>query len=193
MKSITGQETLEAKRAFEGHMERMGIKVQHSNEDNGPFADNVFPGDVKEKQQGITFCGVGAHFQNGIVEKKIRNLQGAARTMLIHAENRWPKAVNTSLWPYAIRYAAIVMNSTTLNKQTESPTEKLTGSTVKPTVRHFHSFACPVYILDHRLQSSNALSKWKSRARVGINLGPSPRHARSVALVLNIETGLVSP
>jgi len=29
--------------------------------------------------------------------------------------------------------------------------------------------------------------------RIGVNLGYSPRHASSVSLILNIETGLVSP
>ena len=37
------------------------------------------------------------------------------------------------------------------------------------------------------------LSKWEPRARLGINLGFSPRHAKSVSLVLNPETGLLSP
>jgi hypothetical protein len=32
-----------------------------------------------------------------------------------------------------------------------------------------------------------------ARARVGVNLGISPTHARSVALVLSLKTGLASP
>lgn len=36
-------------------------------------------------------------------------------------------------------------------------------------------------------------AKWKDRANIGIYLGRSPQHSRSVALVLNPETGLVSP
>ena len=35
--------------------------------------------------------------------------------------------------------------------------------------------------------------KWKQRSRLGVYLGPSPNHARSVALVLNPRTGHVSP
>lgn len=35
--------------------------------------------------------------------------------------------------------------------------------------------------------------KWKERARIGVYLGLLPKHARSVALVLNPSTGLVSP
>ena len=43
------------------------------------------------------------------------------------------------------------------------------------------------------LQSGQKIKKWEQRARVGINLGFSPRHARTVSLVLSLDTGLVSP
>jgi hypothetical protein len=35
--------------------------------------------------------------------------------------------------------------------------------------------------------------KWTDQARAGIYLGPSPQHARSVALVLSLTSGLLSP
>jgi len=35
--------------------------------------------------------------------------------------------------------------------------------------------------------------KWKSHSQVGTYLGRSPQHARDISLVLNLETGLVSP
>ncbi len=39
----------------------------------------------------------------------------------------------------------------------------------------------------------NSIPKWSPRAHLGLNLGPSPMHARNVYLVLNLSTGLVSP
>jgi hypothetical protein len=45
---------------------------------------------IKEAGQTITFCGVNAHFQNAVAERRIRALQDQARTMLIHAQHRWP-------------------------------------------------------------------------------------------------------
>jgi hypothetical protein len=35
--------------------------------------------------------------------------------------------------------------------------------------------------------------KWKERVRIGVNLGFSPQHAKSVHLVLSLTTGCVSP
>jgi hypothetical protein len=49
-------------------------------------------------------------------------------------------------------------------------------------------------VLDSALQTAGGIkSKWTDRSRIGIYLGRSPIHARSVALVLNIDTGRVSP
>ena len=50
-----------------------------------------------------------------------------------------------------------------------------------------------MYILDNNLQAGMKISKWQTRARVGLYLGHSPMHAKTVALVLNLTTGLVSP
>jgi hypothetical protein len=49
--------------------------------------------------------------------------------------------------------------------------------------------------LDNEMQQGKGHSKrkWSERSRVGLYLGPSPQHARSVHLVLNLETGFVSP
>jgi hypothetical protein len=58
------------------------------------------------------------------------------------------------------------------------------------TPKHFHPFGCPVYVLAN---PNGKGAKWKVRARVGINLGNSPAHARNITLVLNLETGLASP
>jgi hypothetical protein len=70
-----------------------------------------FKEDCHQKGQNLSFCGINAHFQNGKAEKKIRDLQDAARTYLLHAIRKWPKAITINLWPHALRYANDVNNS----------------------------------------------------------------------------------
>lgn len=193
MKSISSEETVKAKRAFEAYARSLGVTILHYHADNGRFADNMFLKATADARQSISFCGVNAHHQNSIAEKRIRDLQDAARTQLIHAKHRWPAAIANALWPYAIRYANDVHNSTAPRKGGASPIEKFASVKVRPRLKNFHSFGCPVHVLKSNLQSGKTLPKWETRARVGIYLGPSPRHARSVALVLNMETGMVSP
>jgi len=48
-------------------------------------------------------------------------------------------------------------------------------------------------VLKKELQDHKKIRKWSDRTRIGINLGYSSRHALSVSLILNLQTGLVSP
>jgi len=43
---------------------------------------------IKEEKQTISFCGVNAHFQNGIAERRIRDLREGGRKLLIHVKSR---------------------------------------------------------------------------------------------------------
>eukprot|EP00957_Ditylum_brightwellii_P127533 9725482-Ditylum_brightwellii.AAC.1 len=72
--------------------------------------------------------------------------------------------------------------------------EKFMGAPVIHGAQIHRTFGCPVYSLDHRLQTDNgSVPKWNPRARLGIYLGPSSRHVRNVSLVLSLETSPVSP
>jgi hypothetical protein len=57
-------------------------------------------------RQKLTFCGVNAHFQNGIAERAIHDLSESVQKQLLHAKQRWPQAVSIALWPYALHSAA---------------------------------------------------------------------------------------
>jgi hypothetical protein len=60
-------------------------------------------------------------------------------------------------------------------------------------MKHMHTFGCPVFALQNTLASGNTLPRWSPRARLGLNLGPSPNHTQNVYLVLNLITGCLSP
>ncbi|KAL7564555.1 hypothetical protein ACA910_013956 [Epithemia clementina (nom. ined.)] len=192
-KEITSEETVQAKRAFKRHAGLFGVKILHYHCNNGRFADNGFITDCKLQGQRITYCGVTAHFQNGIAEKTIRDRQGQARTMLLFALEKWPRMLLINLWPYALCTANKVANSTPTTKGDPSPLENFSGVPVQPKLLNFHTFECPTYVLQDKLQSGQSLPKCQSQARLGIYLGPSPSHARSVSLVLNQSTGHVLP
>ena len=85
-------------------------------------------------------------------------------------------------------------NRLALDGAGRSPLEKFTGipDDVDPT--SFHTFGCPVYILDTPNQSGlGCTPKWEPKYHTGIYLGRSSCHASSIALVLNLSSGLVSP
>ena len=192
-KTTNADETILAKEAFERYCASHGVTVQHYHADNGRFADNKWRQHCASKRQTLSFCGVNAHFQNGVAERRIRELQDHARTMLIHASRRWPNAIDSHLWPYALRMANDIANHTPDLKRKVIPIEQFAGTKVATNPKDWYHFGCPVYVANAKVQAGKKVSKWSERARVGIYLGHSPQHARTVGLVLSLTTGLLSP
>ncbi|KAL7487145.1 hypothetical protein ACHAW6_012745 [Cyclotella cf. meneghiniana] len=60
-------------------------------------------------------------------------------------------------------------------------------------MRRNHTFGCPVYALHNALAAGNKIPKWSPRARLVINLEPSPFYARNINLVLNLDNSHCSP
>ena len=147
---------------------------------------------MRENRQTVTYCGVNAHFQNGRVENKIRDLREAEQTQLLHAINWWPGAVAVRFWVYVLRYACDVHNCMSRHENKLSPIQKFTESIVDTNPKDFHSFGCPVYALDSKLSSGQITGHWNPRARLGNNLGFSPRHACTVYNIINLQIVTVS-
>jgi hypothetical protein len=120
-------------------------------------------------------------------------LQEPAIKQLLHAKARWPSAVTTNILPYALRNTQHMRNSLPDSKDGTCPFERFLGVEVATNLKSNHTFGCPVYALNSKLASGKTIPKWNSRARVGLYIGPSPRHAINVSLVLSLDTGLVSP
>ena len=158
-KSLSAAETIEAKHAFERWTNSCGVKVTHYHADNGRFAETAFMADVAVKGQTISFCGVNAHFQNGRAERRIRSLQDMARTQLLHAAVRWPTAITTNLWPYAITNVSNSMNDSPAKDQKVTRMERFTQSGVRPNLKHHHHIGVPVYVLINELQSGKKVPK----------------------------------
>jgi hypothetical protein len=195
-KDASSAETLKAKRAFKLYARERGITIRYYHADNGRFVDNAWKNAFLEENQGITYYGVNVHWQNGIAERRIRDLKEQSRTMLLHAEHHSPDALCTSLWPYAMRTACQVFNDAPTLKgdhKERTPEEVFSGTSISAEVRHHHTFGCLAYVTANAIQLGKSLPTWMSRARVSVFIGISPTHARSVSLILSLKTGLTSP
>ena len=171
---LTTDKTIDAKHVFKRPAEQHGVRILHYHCDNGRFTDKVFVDDVRMAHQTITFCGVGAHHQNGVAKRCIQDITENAHTSLLHAAHRWPKAIAANLWPQAIKHVVNVRNSLPQPGKTESPLSKFTGMSLQPNLKHFHPFGCPVYVLQAPLQTRSPFPKWGECSRIGIFLCHSP-------------------
>jgi hypothetical protein len=102
MRNLTLDKTILAKHAYERFLSSIGVIAKAYHADNGRFADQGFRDECNRSNQTITFCGVGSHHQNGIAERKIKELTLGARTLLLHAKRMLPEHISTILWPFAL-------------------------------------------------------------------------------------------
>ena len=207
MIKMDAEATVEAKMAFERVAASHGVTIHHYHADNGLFDSKIFKESIRRSNQTLSFCGVNAHHQNGRAESRVKDVTTGARTALLHAAHRWPKAINAALWPSALKHYTNIRNAlptqfipgekhgrkSSPDRYEQSPLSKFSGTEVEPNLDHFHPFGSPVYVLENNLQAHHAHNKWEDRTRVGIYLCHSPSHASNVPLVLNTQTGLVSP
>jgi hypothetical protein len=138
---------------FEQYANDRGVTIQTYHADNGLFRAHKWVEACKNnKGQSLTFARVNAHHQNGMAERRIRTLQEHARTMLIHANQRWPKYVTANLWPYALRIANDVLKETPnmLDKQRQTSQQIFSKTMVQTNLKNWKPFGCPVYVLDNR-------------------------------------------
>ena len=191
--SGSSSETLRAKHDFDQFATEHGVRISHYHSDNGRFSESSFKDDAKFNAQSVSFCGVGHHAQNGIVERRIGLLTEHARTMLLFAQRMWPQAISPMLWPFALKMAANLHNYFNLDSDGNSPASKFmrVRQDSLVTLSDFHTFGCPCYVLN----SHGAIGppKWDPRSNLRIYVGHSPVHASNVAMVLDPFTGLVSP
>jgi len=154
------------------------------------FFQELFDGDRPSSPCGIPYLFFTL-YQNQLSDEERESIM--TQTSILHAQRRWPDAINTHLWTYAIRAANDSRNYAPTNEHDTSPMSRFCATSSVPTIQNQHHFGCPTYVLKKELQDHKKIRKWSERTRVGINLGYSSRHALNVSLILNLQTGLVSP
>ncbi len=173
MRDLTLDKTILAKQAYERFLSNLGVTSKAYHADNGCFADKGFRDECTSCHQVITFCGIGGHHQNGIPKRKIKKLMLGARTLLLHAKQMLPEYTSTILWPFAHKCCKDWLNKLTHHADIQTPYQRIAGlESPKIILSNFHTFGCPCYVLDHRLQSGNGtIPKWEPCARMGIHVG----------------------
>jgi hypothetical protein len=173
----------------------VGVVPQAYLSDNGSaFSSGEFARKLELYSQKISFAGVGAHHHNGVAERSIQTVMSIARTMLMHAAIHWPDVADAQLWPMSVAQAVFLYNHMPDPANGLSPEDIFTRSRWDLSgFNDVHVFGCPVYVLDKRIQDGKSIPRWQSRSKRGVYVGSSPKHASTVPLVLNLETGHISP
>jgi hypothetical protein len=141
--------TLAAKFAFKQYATEHRVKILQYHCNNGHFHYNAFQQTCHEERQQLTFCGVNAHFQNGIAKQAIQDLLESAWKQLLHVRACWPQAVHFALWPYALQNAAYLHNNLPVLEDGKYRLELFSSIPVGSNLRHVHTFGFPVFALQN--------------------------------------------
>eukprot|EP00957_Ditylum_brightwellii_P047983 3644099-Ditylum_brightwellii.AAC.1 len=92
------------------------------------------------------------------------------RKALLHAKKKWPEVITSALWPFCYKAVGERHNRLDLNSNKMSPLEVLLGHKEEIAVKDYHSWGCPIFVLDSKLQSGQEIGppKWDPRAQAGV-------------------------
>jgi hypothetical protein len=194
-KHLNTHETLKAKQNFELMARDSGVISQSYISDNGgSFTSAKFTEHLGTLKQVVKFAVVGAHHHNGHAERAIQTIMSIAWTVMLHSAVHWPDVADATLWPMAVSHAIFLHNHVPDLATGLCPSDVFTKSRWEQRKYHdLHVWGCPVYALENTIADGKKLPRWKPRSIRCVNMGLSKKHASTVTLVLNPETGYITP
>eukprot|EP00957_Ditylum_brightwellii_P189210 14402210-Ditylum_brightwellii.AAC.1 len=96
-----------------------------------------------------------------------KQLTHSARTIRIHAKKKWSAVISTILWSFAYREVKERHNKLDPNTNGMSPLEQLLEPEEVLMASDFHTWGCPVFVLNSRSQNDTGIGppKWDPKAR----------------------------
>ena len=193
--TLSSHATLRAKEKFEAMCRDVGVIPQKYLSDNGTaFTSRQYRDHLMTFAQIQRFAGTGAHHHNSRAERAIQTIMSISRAMMMHCFLHWPDMEDTSLWPMAVNHAVYIWNHVPDPSTGLCPADLFTKTKFEQSKLHdIHVFGCPVYVLDKAIADGKKIPRWKPRSRRCMYLGRSASHASSVPILLNPDTGTITP
>jgi hypothetical protein len=115
--------------------------------------------------------------------------------MLNNAIFRWEKTITAELWPFTIHHDATIYNTPKrISRDYDlSPWEQFTGERSKLDQTDMHPLFCTVYVLERCMQEGTSPPKWTKRTTQKVYVGNLHHYSKSVTMVWDPKTKLVSP
>jgi hypothetical protein len=112
--------------------------------------------------------------------------------MMLHAAIHWPETADPTVWPMAVQHAVYLVNHMPNLSTGVAPIDVFTRTRWEQRkFQDLHVWGCPVYALNAAMADGKKFPRWKPRSNCQMNMGLSPKHASTVPLTLDLETGYI--
>ena len=151
MMGTSTEETFWAKEAYDH------LKVTHRDRvcaymaDNKGFTEPEFKEAVQTCRQQISYCRLGSHQKNEIVERRIKELNLGSCNLLLHSIRLWPEAAITMLRPFSSKVVCHRYNSLEMDTDGMTTEQKFSGVELQFFPTYYHTWGCPVFFLEASL------------------------------------------
>ena len=113
---------------------------------------------------------------------------------MLPAAIHWPDITDATLWPMAVTNATFLHNHVPDLVSGLNPIDLYSKTRWEQRKYHdLHVWGCPVYVLEKAIADGKSIPRWKSRSVRCVNMGLSKKHSSTVPLVLNPDTGYITP
>jgi len=114
--------------------------------------------------------------------------------MMIHSTLHWGDVADSSLWPMAVNQAVFLWDHLPQLDNGLSPSGIFTKIRYPlQKLYDFNVWGSPAYVLDKEISDGGKIPRWKPCSNRGMYLGRAENYASSVPLVLNLDTGSITP
>ena len=86
LQSLSNEETLAGKQEYNSDMNQYGVMVDRYHAHNSSFSSNSFLLNNGKKDKEMSFCGIGAHYLNVVVENGNKRLITSSHIIFLHTK-----------------------------------------------------------------------------------------------------------
>ena len=140
------------------------------NSENSIFESDKFHLDCDNKHQRKYFSWVWAQHQGSGPEREIQTIIYTERTFMIHYYLHWKDhgAYDISRWYFSVNHSVCLHNWVPNYRYGITPLELLTTNKANHSnLRRSNVWACPVFVLDPKLQNYQKIPNWNRRSCLG--------------------------
>ena len=128
MRGTLAEENLRTKEFYKSLSDTHRARVCAYRANKRRFSEPLFKEAIQPCGKNISYCRVGSHHHNTIVETGIKELNLCSQIILLHVNILWLESVSTMMWNFSFKAECQRYNRLDTEKDGNTPEHKFEGT-----------------------------------------------------------------